>query len=97
MNRLQSFADQFHTCVIKAHCILDGTGLFQAEQARFSVSVLSARSHGTDFGESESERGPVAGVLGVFVETGRESDRIREGSAKERLLKPGVFDLIVTR
>jgi hypothetical protein len=57
---------------------------------------LGLDSDGADLGESESEGGPVGGVLGVLVEAGGESDGIGEGPAQERLFDAAVGDAVVT-
>jgi hypothetical protein len=69
--------------VVEAHAIDQRAGAPQSEKARAWIARLRARCHGTDFDVTEAERAQRIEIVGVLVESRRESDWMCESQAKK--------------
>ena len=65
----------------------------QAKDARAWIARLRTRREGAEFHEAEAEPRPGGDALGIFVETGGEADRVREGEAEEFFLERGEIEM----
>src|SRR5437763_16329399 len=75
---IQPISDRVRAVVVETETI-DQSSLFrEPENPRLRITGLRFRGDGTDFNETESERGPSWNCHTVLVEASGEADRIRE-------------------
>ena len=91
--RCQPRRHRLHALVVEAHAVDDRAVPFQAEQARLRVAGLRARRDAADLDKAETEAPGLAPDLGVLVEAGRQTDRVREAAAEHRDGQTGIVRL----
>ena len=89
----QGSAQRLGSVVVEAHPIESGLFLCQAEQSGAGIAGLAMPGDRAHLGEAKTEAIPEAGRHTVFVETGRQANRIGETTTEQHLLEAQITPL----